>query len=547
MAEYLAEANVILHNGKIITVDKEFTIAEAVCIRDGKFQVVGSGEKVMAYTGPNTKTLDLNGKVVIPGIIDSHNHMLMTGLQKQMVSLENATSVADVLDIIRDACKAKEPGEWVITRRAGFASSQLKENRIPTRWELDRVCPNNPVFLVKGAHFGVLNSYALRLANITKDTPQPVGGVIMKDPGTGEPTGALGDHALDPIRSLLPKPTHADKVRALKLVTKDYNELGITSVIDTHLTLKGVKAYQEIWAKKEMTVRTKIWVTLPMEGITLGPKAISRQAGLGDSGDNMLRIDGLKEFLDGGIETGFLRDPYLTIPGEQRDPSYCGVLMMAEREFSKLCSIAARNCWRLGIHVTGDRAIDILLDTWEKVNRKMPIRDKHWVILHAILVKPEHLERIKRLGVYVASQHAHTYSNGDRMVEWWGRERAEHSNPIKEYFNSGITVGGGSDCPSCEWRPSILFWFDLTRAAKRVGVLGPELVLTREESLRYHTIKAAQISDDEDKLGSIEPGKLADLVVLSDDILTCPVDKIRQIQVQMTMVDGNIVYDHLLT
>ena len=293
-----------------------------------------------------------------------------------------------------------------------------------------------------------------------------------------------------------------------------------------------------------MTVRARIWLTISAEEISHGPLTVSREAGLGDSGDDMLRIDGLKEFLDGGIETGLLRDPYLTIPGEQEDPSYRGVLMIPQEEFSELCGVAAQNGWRLGVHCTGDRAIDIVLDTWEEINKKMPIADKRWVIIHGILPRPEYFERINRLGAYVASQHAHTYSSGDRMVKWWGFERAIYSDPIKEYMKSGVMVGGGSDAPSNEWRPGILFWFDLTRQSRGAGVLGPGLVLTRKESLIYHTLNAAHVSDDEDKQGSIEPGKLADLVVLSDDILTCPVDRVKEIQMQMTVVGGNIVYPH---
>jgi predicted amidohydrolase YtcJ len=542
MAEYPAEANTILYNGKIVTVDDDFTIAQAVSIRDGRFQAVGRSEEIMAYAGPGTKTINLDGKTAIPGIIDSHNHMLLTGLEKQKVSLGGASCIADVLDIIRDACKAAEPGEWVITMRAGFVPSQLKENRVPNRWELDGVAPGNPVLLVKGVHFGVVNSYALKLANITKDTPQPAAGIIVKDPESGEPTGGLGDSALDPIKTLLPKVTHEDKVKALTSVMKDFNALGITSVIDTWLSLDDLKAYQELWANKEMTVRARIWLTLSAEEIGLGPATISRQAGLGASGDDMLRVDGLKQFLDGGIETGLLRDPYLIIPGEQEDSGYRGVLMIPKDEFSELCSVAAQSGWRLGVHCTGDSAIDIVLDTWEETNKKIPIVDKHWVILHGILARPEHFERINRLGVYVASQHIHTYSSGDRMVKWWGFERASSSDPIKEYMKEGVMVGGGSDAPSNEWHPSILFWFDLTRQSRGAGVLGPGLALTRRESLIYHTINAARISDDGDKQGSIEAGKLADLVVLSDDILTCPVDSVKGLQVEITMVGGNIVY-----
>lgn len=539
----------ILYNGKIITVDKDFTIAQAVSIRDSKFLTVGSNEEVKASASPATEMVDLRGKTVVPGFLDSHNHMLWTALEKPKVSVTSARSIADLLAIIGDACKAAGPGKWVETSQMGFEPVQLKENRSPNRWELDTVSPDNPVIHEEHFHYSVVNSYALRLVNITKDTPEPVGGIIAKDPETGEPTGWLGDTALDPIKALLPRPTHEEKVKLLKSTMKNFNELGITSVIDPWITLEDLKVYREIWASKEMTVRAKIMLAIPPlaggltpEQIRLGPTAISRQAGLGDFGDDVLRIDGLKTVLDSGIQGTLFRDPYMVIPGEQENPNYRGITSMPKEAFKELCSLVAQSGWRLGVHCAGDAAIDLLLDIWEEINKQTAIVDKHWVLIHGQFPRPEHFERIKKLGLHIACQSAHTYTMGVDMVKWWGFERASYSNPIKNYLRNDVRVGGGSDAFFCEWNPSVLVWFDITRQSKWAGALGLDQALTREESLIYHTIDASLISDDEDKQGSIEPGKLADLVVLSDDILACPVERVKDVKPLMTMVGGELVY-----
>ncbi len=550
MSEKADKPNV-LYNGKIITVDKNFTIVQAVSIQNGKFLAVGSDEEVKASAGQDAEMIDLKGKTVIPGYIDSHNHMLVMGLEKQKVSLASARSIADVLRIIGDACKAAGPGKWVETTQLGFEPQQLKEGRSPNRWELDTVSSNNPVLHVEHLHFPCANSYALRLANITKDTPQPVGGIIMKDPATGEPTGWLSDVAAERVKALIPKPTHGEKVEVLKSIMKEYNSLGITSVIDTFVPLENLEVYRELRANGELTVRSKIMLPfgpdilgapLTSEQISLGPKTISRQAGLGDFGDDMLRIDGLKTMLDGGIQGALFHEPYMVIPREQEAPDYRGTLTVPEETLRGLCIRAAQAGWRVGIHCLGDAGIELLLNIWEEVNRQTPIESKHWVLVHGFLPRSEHFERIKKLGVRVACQTAHTYTMGGDMVKWWGWERASRSNPVKEYMRNGVIVGGGSDAHYCEWRPSMLVWIDLTRQSKWAGLLGSDLILTREQSLIHHTINSAYISGDEDKQGSIEPGKLADLAILSDDILTCPVEMIKEIEPLMTMVGGEVVY-----
>lgn len=542
--------DVVFFNGKVLNVDKDFKVSEAVAIKDGKILFTGSQADLQHLYAPAVQRIDLHGSAVIPGIIDSHVHMMAIGLERLRLSISHAQAIADVLDVIREECHRVGPGRWVITSQIDFAPGQLKEKRLPNRWELDAVSPDNPVMVTRGAHFSVVNSYALRLVGITKASIPPEGGIIMKDQETGEPTGWLGDASLQQVRKLLPAFSHEERVAALRAAAHELNALGITGIVEASSDRDdpGLRSYKELWTKGELTVRSRLVVGAPftpppvadIEGL---PIEASRRRGLGDSGDDMLKLWGVKLMIDGGVETAFLRDPYQVIAGEQEDPEYRGVAMMSRHELYKLCREAAKNGWRLGIHTVGDAAMDMVLDVFDEVNGEFSIVGRRWSIMHGFLVRPEHFEIMRRLCVTVACQHSHNYTKGDAMVKWWGRERASSGNPVKLYLKEGIPVGGGSDGRSCEWRTNILFWADVTRESRLAGVLGAELALTREEMIRYHTIDAAYVMGEEAHVGSIEPGKWADLTMLSKDILTCPADELKNAQAVMTMVNGKIVYE----
>jgi predicted amidohydrolase YtcJ len=543
--------DLILFNGKIITVDKAFSIKEAVAIQSDKIIFAGNLSDLKKNYLPASKEIDLKGLTVIPGIIDSHIHMMAIGLERMKVSLADTQSISDVLDIIENECKKVGPGVWVVTNQIGFTPGQLKEQRLPDRWEIDRVSPENPVIVSRGAHFSVVNSVALRMAGIGRDTVPDEGGIIMKDSETREPTGWLGDTTLQKVRKLMPPISHKNRVSALKNAMSELNELGITSIIEPSGDRDdpGLRAYRELWEKGDLTVRTRMVVgapfqPIPVDDIEKGPFEASGKRGLGNDGDDMLRLWGVKLMVDGGIETAFMRDPYKIVPKEQDDPTYKGLLMMSEEQIKEICLKAADKGWRLGIHVAGDAAMDAVLEAFESADRKFSIKDKRWSIMHGFLPRPEHFEIMRRLGITVACQHSHSYTKGDVMVKWWGYERASYANPVKAYMREGIVVGGGSDGKSCEWRTNILFWIDLTRQTRFAGVLGPELVLTREEMLRYHTINAAYVLGEEENLGSIEVGKKADLVVLSNDVTECSIDDLLNMQALMTIVNGRIVYQN---
>lgn len=543
--------DLVLFNGQIITVDEDFNIKEALAIKNGKVTFVGRTSDMRSRLLSASQEIDLKGLTVIPGIIDSHIHMMAIGLEQMKVSLAETQTIFDVLDTIETECKKVGPGGWVVTSQIDFTPGQLKEKRLPNRWELDRVSLKNPVMLTRGAHFSAVNSYALQLSGIDKNSVAPEGGAIVKDPETGEPTGWLADMALQKIRKLIPPISHEDRVTALKASMHGLNKLGVTSIIEPSGDRDdpGLHAYSQLWTEGMLTVRTRMVVGAPFQpppvddvGRTLAET--SRRRGLGDDGDNMLRIWGIKLLVDGGIETALMREPYEIVPGEQEDPQYRGVLMMPKEQLYEICRQAASIGWRVGIHTVGDAAMDVVLEVFDRVDKEFSIKKKRWSIMHGFLPRPEHFEIMRRLGITVACQHSHNYTKGDVMLKWWGHGRASYSNPVKKYMREGVVVGGGSDGKSCEWRTNILLWIDVTRQTRFAGVLGPELTLTREEMLRYHTNNAAYVMDEEKNLGSIETGKWADLVVLSNDVLRCSSDAIKDIKVFMTIVGGKIVYEN---
>ncbi len=529
-------ADVVFYNGKIITVDKSFSIVEAVAIKDGKFVAVGSNEEVASSVGESKKKIDLKGKTVIPGLIDNHNHLLMAGLNERGVDLSQARSMSELLATIEKKVKQTPPGTLIFTSSA-WHESQLKEKRLPTRWDLDPISSNHPVYVIRGGHEVILNSYALRLAGITKDTPAPEGGKITKDAKTGEPTGEMIDNAIDLVKHLLPPVTYQDKVNAIKKAMSKLNEAGVTSVRETGLSPEDMKIYQELWARGELTLRISMMprlnTDLPLQQIKDFIKSWGVVSGFGD---DMLKIDAVKMGIDGGFEGGLMSKPYV----EPSDGFY-GIQRIPTEKFNEIVVELNRQGWRVGVHCVGDRAIDLVLDAYEKANEEKSIVGKRWILEHAFLVRPDQFERIKRLGLVVSAQD-HTYAAAPSMVKYWGEERTAATMPMREWIDNGIIVGGGTDWPVVPYNPFLAIYFWTTRDTRFAGVLGSEHKITREEALKLHTINNAYLTFEENIKGSIEVGKLADLAVLSDDYMSVPESKIRDLKVLMAMVGGRIVY-----
>jgi predicted amidohydrolase YtcJ len=522
-------------------VDRRFSIQQAVAI-GAKILAVGDSRSIQDLAGRGTRLIDLKGKTVIPGLMDDHYHMLSKALDQYLgVEIPLVGSIAEMLDAIKRKIEKTPPGEIVYTT-SGWLPEQLKENRTPNRYDLDSVSPRNPV-LVQGGHTYYLNSLALQLAGITKDTPSPTGGIIEKDPKTGEPTGLLVDNAMSLARKLIPLPTKEQKLRALRRAVEKENSVGITGVREPGIRPADMRVYQELRERGELTVRVSMNLDLdPNQPAAILVRQLSEWGVSTFFGDHLLRLDGIGEFLiDGGFEGGLMTEPY-EYPATMGGKPYFGLQVIPTAKFEEVLEAANRYNWRACIHTVGDRAADILLDAYEKANREKPIARKRWVLEHGHYMRPNQFARIKKLGVVLSAQF-HPYMAAQTMIHHWGRRRAEQSMRMRDWLDAGLTVGGGSDWSLVPANPFWMIYFWVTRNTRLWGVLGPEQRISREEALRVMTVNNAYLTFEEDVKGSIEPGKLADLVILSDDILTVPEEKIRDIKVLATFLGGKIVYE----
>ncbi len=498
---------------------------------------------MLALAGSETQRLDLQGKTVIPGLIDDHYHFLSKAVDQYLgVEVALVKSIDEMAARIREKVAQSAPGELVYTT-SGWMPAQLEEGRPPNRYDLDPVSPDNPV-IVQGGHSIYLNSYALRQAGITKDTVAPDGGTIEKDPSTGEPTGRLIENAQELARQwVLGRATHAEKIEALRAGQKKLNSVGITSIREPGISAADMRAYQDLRESGELTVRVSMNYSLdpskPADELIEQLETWGVSSGFGDP---MLRLDGIGEFgIDGGFEAGLMSQPYANAPGNEDAGEYFGLQRIPTAKFEQVMQAMSRLGWRACVHVVGDRGLDVVLDAYEKASRIAPIAAKRWVIEHAHFTRPDQFDRIRDLELVISTQF-HPYMAAGDMVHFWGEDRASNAMRMRDWLDAGLKVGGGSDWSLLPPDPFWMIYHWVTRDTRLWGVLGPDQRISREEALRVMTINNAYITLEEDIKGSLEPGKLADLVVLSDDILTVPEEAIREILPLVTMVGGKIVY-----
>ncbi len=530
-------ADLVLRGGKVITVDKDWRVAQAVAIRDGRFIAIGDDEAMAGHIGPSTQIVELRGRTVIPGLIDTHLHQLFAALNGPAVQLLGARSVADVQKAIGERVARTEPGKWVMAS-SGWHESILEEGRMPTRHELDPVSPNNPVFIPRGGHVVTVNSKTLELAGITKDTPNPEGGIIVRD-ASGEATGMLLQNAANLVRKILPPPP-GNMAELLKIAMADLNSYGITGVVEPGVNEQQIALYRRVHDAGEMTVRTDVlYRAMRKAEVEKGIAALKAE-----KNSDMLRFVGIKFPLDGGVEGGRMTWPYRIVPGEQTDAAYRGVLLLppgGEDEYVEGLKLIAHAGLQAQTHAVDNETIDLIVRAYERVNREKPIKPLNWAIMHLFHPSDAALKQMAALGI-TATMQDHPVLLGHNQRRWWGDEHAAYAIPIRKAIDAGVLVGGGTDGPVVPVDPYLSMWWMTTRQVLKGYVLGKEHAISTKEALTLYTINNARIMGVEKDRGSIEMGKLADLAVLSQDIVAVAPDAIRDTKALMTVVGGKVVF-----
>ena len=545
----------IYYNGAIVTMWPAHPVAEAVAIREGRFATVGSNQQVLRTAGASTARVDLHGRCVLPGLIDSHCHPIMAALGERNSEVPPLHSIADIQAYIRHRDAMLPAGQIILVPHVFV--TRLKERRYPTRGELDAAAADRPV-IVDNGYAAVLNSAALAKLGISGSTPQPTDGRIVKDT-EGRPTGLVlgAPELLAPLR-VSPPVTLQDRLWALRTMLHHYNKVGITSIIDRAEAPPGFRAYQALHRQGKLTARCYVTYIINAQGTPAQVReSILRIPFVTGMGDDWYRVGTLKTFLDGGIcmGTAYLRKPYGPNTGlyGYHDPKYRGVLRVPEANLVAMAKTADELGWQMTAHTTGGGSTDLLLQAYQAANRENPIRNLRFTVTHGDFPNPHAIQMAKELGVAFDCQPAWIYLDGPAVKDVFGPARMSNFIPLASLFRAGVVVAGGSDhmigfnpnTSTNPYNPFLGMWIAITRKTVDGTVINPSERLNRRQALRMYTLNAAWLSFDEKKKGSIEPGKLADMVVIDRNYLSCPVDSIKDIQALRTVVGGRVVFDRL--
>lgn len=532
----------LLVSGHIRTMDPSRPVAEAMVIRDGRVLFVGthSGATTAAATGH--RHLRLGDLTVLPGLTDSHNHMLWTGLQEHLLDLSGCPSIRELLDRIRRYARSHPDEEWIVSSE-GWHVDDLAEDRYPTRWELDEASPHRPVYLPRVGHVAAVNSAALRIAGITAATPDVTGGDIVRDPHTGEPTGLLMESpAFDLVKRHVPKPSRTLQRQALHDVQRRYLALGITGIVDPGLTSDEIELYTEARAEGELLLRATL---MPLIAPDPDPDriaaAIRGREGHSGQGDSWLRLGGLKVFLDGGasLGTAWLRDPY---PGS---PDNRGMQVMTTDTLRAVAGACADSGWGLGVHAVGGAAIDCTLEVFSEIGTTHDLASLRFHLIHAYLwPSPDNIATAARLGVCVAAQPTMQELFAPMLRRRWGAAAADRATPLRDWVDAGVRIAGGSDAPLTTPDPLAGIRHAVTRNVPGLGAVGPEQALTPTTALQAYTSDAAWLAFAEHERGSLRPGMLADWIALDADPMDSGWQDPATATVRVTSVQGTIVHDN---
>lgn len=536
-------ADLILYNGEIHTVDKRNSMVQALAIKDGRFIGVGADEEVKKLGDRTTTLIDLKGKTVIPGIVDSHNHIISAGMLLKGVMLFGAPNIKELQQRVAAKVAEAQPGEWIIG--GGWIESQFEEYRAPTRWDLDEVAPENPVILSRLFGAAVVNSKALELAGIDRHTPDPWRGKIDRNQDTGEPTGVLRDNAVRLVRKVMPQRAIEDQVSEMQAnitrALREYQKWGITTVVDPGVTPLARYAYYDLYRKGELPLRVNMmpaWYGLYATQDQYLHPLVEHMGIVSGFGNDWLSLGALKMAIDGGLgsKTALMHEPFIdgsrsTIP-----------LRLDIDKLEEYFTLAHQHGWSLGIHCCGDRAQDIAVDTFARAISKKPRSEMRHNIIHGYFPTESTLEKMQQHNIAVSVQPVFMYVEGDIYFDVIEEHRIERFKPLRTYLDAGIVVAANSDMTSAHYNPFLGMYAAVARKTSQGRSLGDRERISRQEMIRLFTINGAYLAFMEDRVGSIEVGKNADLAVLSDDLLTIAEEEIKDLRVEMTVVAGQIVH-----
>ena len=484
-----------------------------------------------------THVLDKPEITIIPAFDDNHNHFILAAENLGYVQADQAHSIAELVELIRQRAATTPAGQWIRTSTT-WDESNLAERRLPTALELDQATSEHPVWVKKGGHEGVANSLALRLAGITSETADPPHGTIQHA-ADGTPTGVLlSTPAMSLVERHITPPPFEQQMQDLRQACQLYNSYGIGTVRDPIVTRDQMLVYQALWERGELTVRSR-----PM--FLFSPGAVAEQiadiTSLGvrsGFGDDFLKIWGLKTLMDGGPFAAALDQPYAN------NPTSSGTPFWKTDDLVEVANFAVRRGWRIGIHAIGDRAVRSVLDAYEQVITNNPgLRPGTLVIEHAFLADGTQRARASRLGVGITVQQPLLYAQGAQLLSGWGKERTAQIFPIRGWIEAGVQVSAGSDSPPSPFDPMQAVWGMVTRGTKQIGIQGAEQAIDQYTAMQLYTAASAQLNWESERRGTIQPRRLADLMAYRTDPITCPVDQLLGLRPAFTLVGGRAVYD----
>ena len=549
-------ADLIFTHGKIITVDEAFSIADSMAIRGDRILAVGQEEDVKSYRGSQTEWIDLKGKALMPGLIDSHAHPADACLTEFDHPVPDMETIADVLNFIRERARALPEGKWIFVSQVFL--TRLEEGRYPTRAELDAAAPRHPTVFRTGPDASV-NTLALQRSGIDKNFKVTDGGpgYAEKDAATGEPTGILRS-CTRVLKYVSPEkqPMEEEHAAKLKELFADYNRVGLTAVGERDASWGEIALYQRLQERDELNLRA--YVSLHVDTIQpieeMEKEIIKVRRHPLYEGVGLVQLRTVKTYLDGGMLTGsaYMREPWgVSAFYNISDPQYRGVLFIDPDKLVAILDACMKHDVQYTAHSVGDGAVHTFLDACNSLQSRYDIRAKRPVICHSNFMSAEAVETAARLGVAMDLQPAWLYLDSRTLLQQFGQERMRWFQPLRSLFAAGAIAGGGSDhMQKIGSMRSINFynpWMGMCVAMTRQAhwvekPIHPEEALSRVEALRFYTINNAYLQFAEHERGSLEPGKLADFIILKEDPLTCPVDHIKTMEVEETYVGGRRVY-----